>query len=235
MEDETMERYREITSRIEAAARRAGRDPADITLVAVGKTFPADDIRRVHALGHLDFGENKVQELTDKADELAGLTDIRWHMIGHLQRNKAKDVVGRIHLFHALDSVRLARKLQARLEMEDESLDCLVQVNISKEDSKYGVPPRRLDGLLDEINALDRLRIRGLMTLASPVDDPEDVRHEFASMRELAAGIENRLNIGEKGPILSMGMSNDYEVAIEEGATHVRIGSAIFGPRTYDG
>lgn len=230
-----MQRYDEIISRIGEAADRAGRDPSHVTLVAVGKTFPADDIRRVHGLGHLDFGENKVQELTDKADELADLVDVRWHMIGHLQRNKAKDVIGRIHLFHALDSVRLARKLQGRLEMDDDHLDCLVQVNISKEDSKYGVPARKLEQLLDEIQRFDRLRVRGLMTLASPADDPEDVRHEFASMREQAAGIENRLNIGANGPILSMGMSNDFEVAIEEGATHVRIGSAIFGPRNNDG
>lgn len=230
-----LERYREITGRIEDAARRAGREPSEITLVAVSKTFPADEIRRVHELGHVDFGENKVQELTDKADELGDLPDIRWHMIGHLQRNKAKDIVARVDLFHALDSVRLARKLHARLEMEDEHMDCLVQVNISGEDSKYGVPARKLESLLDEIGRFDRLRLKGLMTLASPANDPEEVRSEFASMREIAAGVEKRLKIGENGPILSMGMSNDFEVAIEEGATHVRIGSAIFGPRTYDG
>lgn len=230
-----MQRYEEIRTRIAGAAKKSGRQPSDITLVAVAKTFPADEIRRVHLLGQMDFGENKVQELTDKADELADLPGIRWHMIGHLQRNKAKDIVGRVHLFHALDSVRLGRKLQDRLEMEEGHLDCLVQVNISREDSKYGIPASRLEAVLDDIQQFDRLRLRGLMTLASPVDDPEDVRGEFAAMRDLAAGVENRLNIVGKGPILSMGMSNDFEVAIEEGATHVRIGSAIFGPRTYDG
>lgn len=230
-----MERYEEVTSRIADAAHRAGREPSDITLVAVAKTFPPSEIRRVHELGHMDFGENKVQEMTEKADKLDDLPDIRWHMIGHLQRNKAKDIVGRVRLFHALDSVRLARKLHGRLEREDETMDCLVQVNISGEDSKYGVPVRKLESLLDDIQRFDRLRLKGLMTLASPVDDPEEVRSEFVMMREKAADVENRLNIGGNGPILSMGMSNDFEVAIEEGATHVRIGSAIFGPRTYVG
>ncbi|NNF04758.1 MAG: YggS family pyridoxal phosphate-dependent enzyme, partial [Rhodothermales bacterium] len=222
-------------SRIGEAAARVGRSAEDVTLVAVGKTFPADEIRRLHGLGHLDFGENKVQELVGKADELADLSDVRWHMIGHLQRNKVKEVVGRVHLFHALDSARLARKLHGRLDMDNEEMDCLVQVNVSGEDSKYGVPPDQLEVLLDGVQRFDRLRLRGLMTLAAPAQDPEDVRHEFASMRELAERVRNRLNIGGKGPILSMGMSNDFEVAIEEGATHVRIGSAIFGPRNYDG
>ena len=227
------ERYDEVRDRIADAASRSGRIVDDITLVAVSKTFSSGDIEALHALGHSDFGENKVQELTDKAESLSGL-DVRWHMIGHLQRNKAKDIIGPVTLFHALDSERLARKLHNRLEQEDAVMDCLIQVNISSENSKFGIPAGKLDSFMDKALAFDRLRILGLMTLASPVDDPEQVRPEFAAMRRLSEVVADRFHKRTGGPILSMGMSGDFEVAIEEGATHIRVGSAIFGERTYD-
>jgi len=215
-----------------AAAARAGRTPDEVQLIAVSKTFPEEDILEVAALGQRAFGENKVQELVRKVDNLgSGSADhpLEWHHIGHLQRNKAKDIVGRVSLFHALDSRRLAKELQKRLAAIDATMDCLVQVNVSGEDSKFGVDPSTLDGLVDALSGFDRLRIRGLMTLASPADDPEDVRPEMARLRNLSRSIADRL--AGDAPILSMGMSGDFEVAIEEGATHVRIGSAIFGTR----
>lgn len=217
---------------MEQAAEHAGRSAEDVHLIAVSKTFPEEAILDVAAMGQRAFGENKVQELVRKVEALGKGTDehpLEWHHIGHLQRNKAKEIVGRVTLFHALDSRRLANELQKRLLAIDETLDCLVQVNVSGEDSKFGLDPESLDVLMDELQAFDSLRIRGLMTLASPANDPEDVRPEMSRLRELSESIADRC-VG-KSPLLSMGMSGDFEVAIEEGATHVRIGSAIFGTR----
>jgi len=227
------ERLAEISDRISSAALRSGRTRDDVTLIAVSKTFPADAVVEVSALGQVHFGENKVQELVQKCDSLGFGTEehpIIWHMIGHLQRNKARDVVGRARMFHALDSLRLGSALQNRLEMSSSSMDCLIQVNVSGEDSKFGVSPLDLDSLVDSLQAFDRINIRGLMTLASPTPHPESIRGEFALLRESCAVISDRLSAG--APVLSMGMSSDFEVAIEEGATHVRIGSALFGART---
>ena len=232
MSPSRQERYDQIHERMAAAAARSGRTMEDIHLIAVSKTFPVDAIREVSRFGQVDFGENKVQELVAKMDELGdgdASSPIRWHLIGHLQRNKAKEIAGRVHLFHALDSTRLANELQKRLVAVDGSLGCLVQVNVSGEESKFGVDPDDLDALVDSIQSCDRLQLRGLMTLASPTDDPEEVRPEMALLRRLSEGISDRL-VGPS-PILSMGMSGDFEVAIEEGATHVRIGSALFGSR----
>lgn len=229
---ERKERLESLLHRIGEAARRAGRAPSDVTLIAVSKTFSADDITEVSRLGQVDFGENKVQELVGKMDVLGSGSPehpIQWHLIGHLQRNKAKEVAGRIGVFHALDSERLGQELQKRLEAADAALDCLIQVNVSGEASKFGVEPSDLDALVDQLKALNRLRLRGLMTLASPANDPEDVRHELALLRRLGERVSDRFVT--RDPWLSMGMSGDYEVAIEEGATHVRIGSALFGSR----
>lgn len=226
------ERLEHIRFRMEGAAARAGRKPSEIELIAVSKTFPEEAILEVAALGQRAFGENKVQELIRKTEALGSGSDdhpIEWHHIGHLQRNKAKDIVGRISLFHALDSVRLGRALQARLELENQMMSCLVQVNVSGEESKFGLQPDELDATLDELVGFDRLRIRGLMTLASPAADPEEVRPQMSFMRTLAESVSDRFEGGRA--LLSMGMSGDFEVAIEEGATHVRIGSAIFGAR----
>lgn len=226
------DRLDHLKERIAQAAQRSGRKASDVTLIAVSKTFPVPDIEQVSALGQVDFGENKVQELVGKMDALGSGSPehpIRWHLIGHLQRNKAREVAGRIDLFHALDSERLGRELQKRLEAADARLDCLIQVNVSGEASKFGVEPEDLDALVDALQSHDRLRLKGLMTLASPADDPEEVRPELARLRSLAEGIGDRLATDQ--PLLSMGMSGDFEVAIEEGATHVRIGSAIFGSR----
>lgn len=226
-------RIREIRDRITAACDRSGRDPDEVTLVAVSKTFPSSSVLAAHASGVLDFGENRVQELVEKADEISGLDQrgtIRWHMLGHLQRNKAKDVVRVARLFHALDSERLARELNKRAVQAERTLECLIQVNTSGEESKEGVSPDDVSQLVRNVLPMDGLVLRGFMTIAAPADDPEQVRHEFREM----AGIRNRLR--ETHPdvpldFLSMGMSGDFEVAIEEGATHVRIGRLLFGDR----
>ncbi|PIQ63596.1 MAG: YggS family pyridoxal phosphate-dependent enzyme [Bacteroidetes bacterium CG12_big_fil_rev_8_21_14_0_65_60_17] len=226
------ERYQHIHDRVARAAGKAGRSASDVTLVAVSKTFPASDIARHHGFGQMDFGENKIQELTLKQESLSN-SHIRWHYIGHLQRNKAKFLTSRVHLFHALDSVRLARELNKRLAMDDQTLDCLLQVNVSGEDSKFGVDPEHVDRVLTGIAGFDRLRVQGLMTLAAPAADPELVRGQFALLREVAARHDDHMQPPHNGgPLLSMGMSSDFEVAIEEGATHIRIGSLLFGERT---
>lgn len=228
-------RLSDVQSRIDDACRRAGRDPSEVTLVAVTKTFPLDAVRAARRAGVRDFGENKAQELAEKAEALPGVVgggDVCWHMIGHLQRNKAKDVVASADLFHALDSPRLARELQKRAAQAGRVLPCLVQVNVSGEESKYGLDPEALYPFLDGLAEHDHLYVRGLMTLAAPTDDPEDVRPQFRRLRALRDGYAGNPRV--ELAWLSMGMSGDYEVAVEEGATHVRVGSALFGPRDYD-
>ncbi len=229
-------RYRRILDRIGEACVRVGRDPGEVTLVAVSKTFPVARVAELHGIGHVDFGENKVQELVEKAVALPGRLvggGVRWHMIGHLQRNKARDVVTHADVFHALDSVRLASELSRRCEEAGRTLDCLVQVNVSGEESKFGIAADRVHSFVDDVSSLSHIRIVGLMTLAAPADNPEDVRHQLRLLRNLARSYPASTK-GNRLDWLSMGMSGDYEVAIEEGATHVRIGSAIFGSRTPD-
>ena len=217
-------RLEKVRASIARACQRAGRRESEVTLVGVTKTHSLEIIAAALEVGLHDLGENKPQELTSKAEALAG-SPCRWHLIGHLQRNKARIAVEHAHLFHALDSIRLADALQRRAEAADRVLDCLVQVNVSEEATKFGVAADEVHNFLQSITH-PNLRVTGLMTLAAPVRDPEIVRPQFRTMRRLL----------ETAPVpgltmLSMGMSGDYEVAIEEGATHIRVGSAIFGPR----
>ena len=228
-------RVAEVRAHIEAACARAGRDPGGVTLVAVTKTFPHEVIAAAAAAGLHDLGENKVQELTEKAGALPGARHggaVRWHMIGHLQRNKAKDVAATADVFHALDSRRLARELEKRCAAEGRVLDCFVQANVSGEDSKYGLAPEDVVPFVEEAAGHAHLRLVGLMTLAAPADDPEDVRPQFRRLHTLAARCRALGLPRAPRDCLSMGMSGDYEVAVEEGATHVRLGTALFGPRT---
>jgi pyridoxal phosphate enzyme (YggS family) len=230
---ELQERYERIRSRIERACDHAGRSSDDVVLVAVSKTFPLARIKALSDFGHRDFGENKVQEMREKIDQLPGRKgggDLVWHAIGHLQRNKARIAVPRADVFHALDSVRLAEELELRCGMAEETMDCLVQVNVSGEESKFGLDPTQLASFLENVAPLERLRITGLMTLAAPAPDPEMIRPQFKLLRQLRDKLQPKYPALTR---LSMGMSGDFEVAIQEGATHVRIGSAIFGSRTY--
>ncbi len=228
------ERLDAVQERIVRACQRVGRRPEDVTLIAVSKTFPVEVVAAAVEAGVRHFGENKVQELTAKEAVLPGVYrggDVTWHMIGHLQRNKARDVVRTADWFHALDSRRLAEELDKRARNEGRVLPCYVQVNVSGEASKFGIDPAHLTAFLDELAPFEHLSVRGLMTLAEPTDDPEEVRPQFRLLRTLAEGYDASANPRVDLTDLSMGMSGDFDVAIEEGATHVRIGSALFGPR----
>lgn len=226
------ERLEVIRERIAQACQRAGRRPDDVTLVGVTKTFPVEVVAAARQAGLGDFGENRVQELLEKTSVLPGSIqggDVRWHMVGHLQRNKAKDIVACADVFHALESLRLAAELDKRAAEADRRLPCLVQVNVSGEASKFGLDPGAVLDVLDRLAAYEHLRVVGLMTLAAPVEDPEEVRPQFRLLRQ----VFDRCAPPPGGSMqyLSMGMSGDFEVAIEEGATHVRLGTALFGSR----
>lgn len=224
------ENLSDVKSRIEAAARKVGRDPAEITLVAVSKTLPADYIKEAAEAGQVDFGENYVQELRAKAEELDG-EELRWHFIGHLQRNKVKYLPGMAHLIHSVDSPELAKEIAKQFAKRGgHTADVLVEVNVAGEMSKAGIDPEGLQELLKELDRLPELNLQGLMTMPPFADDPEDSRPYFKTMVELRDNYSNSLGLKLKE--LSMGMSSDYEVAVEEGATIVRVGTAIFGSRS---
>ena len=221
--------WQDVRSRVAAAAQAAGRDPAQIRLLAVTKGFPADAIRATHALGQRAFGENYVQEAAAKMRSLADLPDIEWHLIGPLQSNKTRVAAQCFSWVHTIDRARIAARLAEALGAERASLEVCVQVNISGEASKSGVAPDEALALLREVAALPRLRLRGLMGISEPAPDPAVQRAQFARLRELftaarAAGLEL--------DTLSMGMSADLESAIAEGATMVRVGTALFGARS---
>ena len=221
-----LERVRE---RIARAAERAGRRAEGITLLAVSKTFSADTIRAAYEAGLRSFGENRVQELEAKQPKLADLTDTTWHLIGHLQSNKVRRAA---HLFHhvdSIDSLAVAQKLDSAAAAERKQLPVLIEVRLGGEETKSGVTERDLPALADSVERLPHLELRGLMTIPPYCDDPEAARPYFRKLRDLRDGVSQRL--GRALPALSMGMSHDFEVAIEEGSTEVRIGTALFGPR----
>ncbi len=227
------EGLKEALKQITEAAENAGRDPRDVTLIAVGKTKPASMIREAYDLGIRDFGENKVQELTAKYEELP--KDIRWHMIGHLQSNKVKYIVDKVALIHSVDSLKLAKVIEKEAAKKGvEHIDILLEVNVSGEESKFGMTPDELLEQIDEFLALERVRVLGLMTIAPFTEDPEESRPHFRRLRQLSVDIQqqnrhNNIDVAR----LSMGMSGDFRIAIEEGASYVRIGTMIFGERDY--
>lgn len=218
----------DVRASIAAAAERSGRDAADIRLLSVSKTVPEERLLMAIQAGAVDLGENKVQEAKRKAENLAD-QDLRWSVIGHLQTNKAKDVVAFADEFQALDSIRLADALDRRLQAAGRSLDVFVQVNTSAEESKFGLEPDDALAFLEELQHHDSLRVQGLMTLALFTSDTDRVRGCFRILRDLRDRARERDLVGPGG--LSMGMSGDYQAAIEEGATVVRVGQAIFGAR----
>jgi len=213
------ERLAAVQTRIQRAAAQAHRDPQEITLIAVTKVFPASAIREGYALGLRDFGENYVQEFEGKYAEVSGLSGARFHLIGHLQSNKTRKAAEIFHSIQTVDSVKLAR----RLHETGKPLDVMLEVKLSAEQEKSGAAPGDLPALIDAVRGFPALRLHGLMTMPPWLDDPEESRPYFRRLRELA--IEHRL------PRLSMGMSHDLEVAIQEGATDVRVGTALFGKR----
>jgi pyridoxal phosphate enzyme (YggS family) len=221
--------WSDIRRRVDEACRAAGRDPAEVDVLPVSKTFGPELIRALAALGPHRFGENKVQEIRDKSAPLADC-GIDWVMIGHLQTNKAKDVARLASEVQSLDRLELAEALDRRLQHEGRALDVLVQVKTSPEPSKYGLPPEQLAGFLATLRRYDTLRVRGLMTLAIHSSEPVHVRACFRLLRELR---DQEVSQGHDLPRLSMGMSGDFPLAVAEGATELRIGTAIFGQRPY--
>lgn len=219
-----------VQARIGAACRRAGRDPGEVRLLPISKTVPPAHLRAAILAGMSALGENKVQEARTKAEALRDLP-VSWSIVGHLQTNKAKEVARFASEFQALDSLRVAAALQRRLEIEDRSLDVLVQVNSSGEPSKFGLAPEDTLAFARELPAFSRLRVAGLMTLAVFSADAERVRRCFRMLRDIRERLRQDGPAGLAFDALSMGMSGDFETAIEEGATIVRVGQAIFGPR----
>ena len=224
-------RLEEVRGRIAAAARRSHRDLEDITLVAVSKTHPAEVVSQASSFGVTDFGENRIQEAETKIEEL-GQTKIRWHLIGHLQANKARRAVKLFDVIHSLDSADLARRLErACLELGRENLPVLIQVDLAGEATKSGAPVAALPELVKVVNECSHLSLTGLMVLPPFFDDPETVRPFFRRLRELRDELQTAGQFGKARGELSMGMTHDFEVAIEEGATMLRVGTAIFGER----
>jgi pyridoxal phosphate enzyme (YggS family) len=222
-----------VRERIEAAARRAGREPEDIALMAVSKTFPPERIREAYAAGLRLFGENRVQEFAGKTGALTDLVGTEWHLIGHLQSNKAARAAELFAAVDSVDSLRLAEKLDASAGKLGKKLNVLIEINVGGEAAKSGIPPgsRELDEILQAAPRLEHLAVRGLMTIPPFTDDPQQARPYFRQLRELSGTIAARNLPGVVMDVLSMGMSHDFEVATEEGSTCVRVGTAIFGPR----
>ncbi len=225
-------RAADVLGRIGSAARRAGRDPSEVTLVAVSKTHPAALVREAAAAGLSDFGENRVQEAEGKVGELEGVPGLRWHLIGHLQPNKARKAVRLFDLIHSVDSAALVGRLERICAEEGRArLDVLVQVDLAGEATKSGASEGELPGVFETLGACGRVRCRGLMTLPPFFEEAERARPYFRRLRELRDGLRERGAFAGGAGELSMGMTHDFGVAVEEGATLVRVGTALFGER----
>lgn len=226
------ENLSQVEARIARACQKAGRSRDEVTLIAVSKTKPVSMLSEVYEEGIRDFGENKVQEIQEKYGELP--VDIRWHMIGHLQRNKVKYIIDKVCLIHSVDSYRLAEEINIQAKKKNVVMPILVEVNIAEEESKFGITREDAIALVEQIAELENVRIQGLMTIAPMVEDPEENRQYFQAIRQLSVDIKNKNIDNVSMDILSMGMTGDYTVAIEEGATMVRVGTGIFGARNYN-
>ena len=223
------EHLTEVKERIEQACIRSGRNPGDVTLIAVSKTKPVPMLEEAYAAGARDFGENKVQEIVSKKPQLP--KDIRWHMIGHLQRNKVGQVLGKAVLIHSVDSLRLAQQIETDAAKAGLDVDILLEVNVAREESKYGFMLEEVEDAIMTIKDFPHVHIKGLMTIAPFVENPEENRGIFKELFEFAVDIDKKNIDNVTMGVLSMGMTGDYEVAVEEGATMVRVGTGIFGVR----
>ncbi len=225
------ENFNKVENHIQKICDRKGIDRSTVTLIAVSKTKPVEMLNEIYDAGCRDFGENKVQELADKYEVMP--KDIRWHMIGHLQRNKVKYIIDKVSMIHSVDSLRLAETIEKEAAKKNCYIDILLEVNMAREESKYGVFPEDIYDLLEKISKFPHIHVKGLMTVAPYVDNPEDNRVVFEKMRKLSVDIESKKIDNIIMSVLSMGMTNDYEIALEEGADMVRVGTAIFGERNY--
>lgn len=221
-----------VKKNIEEACDTAGRSPQEVTLIAVSKTKPVEMLKEAYDAGARVFGENKVQEIVDKYDQMP--SDVQWHMIGHLQRNKVKYIIDKVELIHSVDSLHLAKQIEKEAVKKGVDAQILVQVNIAQEDTKFGIDGPEVMSLVEEIGKFPHVHIRGLMTSAPFVANPEENRCYFKKLHKLFVDIREKNIDNVSMDILSMGMTNDYEVAIEEGATMVRVGTGIFGARNYN-
>ena len=220
-----------VQSKIEAACRRSGRDPKEVTLIAVSKTKPIQMIQEAIEAGKKEFGENKAQEMKEKQETLP--KDLKWHFIGHLQTNKVKYVVGRAALIHSVDSLHLAEAIEKESAKQNLVSDILVEVNVAQESSKFGLKTEEVEQLIREIAKFPHIHVCGLMTIAPYVSDPEQNRGIFCQLKKLSVDIATKNIDNIDMSVLSMGMTGDYQIAIEEGATHVRVGTGSFGERDY--
>ncbi|MGN1267203.1 MAG: YggS family pyridoxal phosphate-dependent enzyme [Dorea sp.] len=220
-----------VEQEIQKACINSDRAREDVTLIAVSKTKPIETLQEAYDLGVRVFGENKVQELVDKYEALP--KDIHWHMIGHLQRNKVKYIIDKVDLIHSVDSVRLAETIDKEAAKHNIIANILIEVNVAKEDTKFGLLPEELDSFVEEISHFSHIRVKGLMTIAPFVENPEENRPIFEHLRKLSVDIAKKNIDNINVSVLSMGMTNDYQVAVEEGATIVRVGTGIFGERNY--
>lgn len=224
--------YETVLNNVQNACERAGRNTDEVTLIAVSKTKPVDMLQEIYDCGCRDFGENKVQEIMDKYEKLP--SDIRWHMIGHLQTNKVKYIVDKVYMIHSVDSMKLAREISKEALKKNVTVKVLLEVNVAKEETKFGLLTEEVLNFYKEVTDLPGLKVCGLMTIAPYVENPEENRQHFVNLKQLMVDIvdekTDNISVGE----LSMGMTGDYEVAIEEGATFVRVGTGIFGERNYN-
>ena len=231
MNDMIRENLEIVKQNMRDACKKSGRDPESVRLIAVSKTKPVEDVQKAYQCGCRDFGENKVQELVEKYEKMP--KDIRWHMIGHLQRNKVKYIVDKVYLIHSVDSVRLAEEISREAVKKQVTVSVLVEVNVAGEESKFGTTSQEAVSLVEEIAKLPGICVKGLMTIAPYVENAEENRLYFAKLKQIYVDIIHKNIDNVFMEELSMGMTGDYEVAITEGATYVRIGTGIFGEREY--
>ncbi len=223
--------YKEVLSIVQKTAEKAKRNPSEVTLIAVSKTKPVELLQEAYDSGARDFGENKVQEIIAKYDELPH--DIRWHMIGHLQTNKVKYIADKVYMIHSVDTKKLAETISKEAGKAGRVIPVLIEVNVAKEDTKYGIMPEECEDFIRSISNLPGIAIKGLMTIAPFVENGEENRAYFQTLKQLSVDIMQKNIDNVSMEFLSMGMSGDYETAIEEGAAFVRVGTRIFGERNY--
>ena len=225
------ENLAQVQKNIEESCRNVNRDPGEVTLIAVSKTQPVEMLREAYDAGARVFGENKVQEIVDKYDHMP--SDVKWHMIGHLQRNKVKYIVDKVAMIHSVDSFRLAETIEKEAAKKNVTVPILIEVNVAQEESKYGLKPEEVLPFIEEIADFSHIQIKGLMTIAPYVENAEENREIFRELKKLSVDIAAKNINNVTMSVLSMGMTGDYLVAVQEGATMVRVGTGIFGARNY--